>query len=171
MSVASLSTDSGYQDCLTHRDRVNLWRGQFIEEFTRAEMVVSEALVFLAGVATGGVKSLLPHLVGQRFAALREVVAVNGPFAIAGARVASVLNEFDELHYLRSFVCHGSSKVTQDRYDGWHLTLDLLTFHGAQAVLTVLQLSQTEADTALDRLRSARLRLDGHLKGMLAVLR
>jgi hypothetical protein len=70
-------------------DECSLWRGRFIEEYSAAEAVVSEALAHLSTIATSGAESLLPHLVGKRFEALGIVVGAKGPLATVGSRVAA----------------------------------------------------------------------------------
>lgn len=149
-------------------DAAALWRGRFVTEFALAETIVSEALAFLAEVATQGARSLLPHLIGQRFAALKAVVDRNGPLSREGVRVAKALEEFTDLHRLRSFLCHGASTVTIDRHGHWIIALDLLTFRGAEIHRDAMTLHQDEAGVMLDQLHGARLRLDGQLRGMLA---
>ncbi|MES3150839.1 hypothetical protein [Sphingomonas faeni] len=149
-------------------DAAALWRGRFITEFALAETVVSEALAFLAEVAIQGARSLLPHLIGQRFAALKAVVDRNGPFSQEGVRVAKAIEEFTDLHRLRSFLCHGAGIVTIDHHGHWIIALDLLTFRGAEIHRDAMTLHQDEARVMLDQLHGARLRLDGQLRGMLA---
>lgn len=152
-------------------DAADLWRGRFIREFSLSETIVSEALVFLAKVATEGARSLLPHLMGQRFAALRAVVDRNGPLSREGVRVAKALEDFVDLHRLRSFLCHGASTVTVDERGRWTIALELLTFRGAEIHRDAMTLEQDEAADLLNHLRSARSRLDGQLRGMLAIFR
>lgn len=152
-------------------DEVNLWRGRFVSEFALAETMVSEGLVSLAELATEGTKSLLPHLVGQRFAALRSVVDVQGPLGREGVRVASALDELKELHRLRSFLCHGSSTVTIGQDRRWRIVLTLLTFRGAEIQRDSMQIDEAESFALLNQLRDARLRLDGQLRGLLASFR
>ncbi len=167
--VSEPTSDASGRTPSSSCDDANLWRGRFIEEFALAETVVSEGLVFLAGVATEGAKSLLPHLMGQRFAALRSVVDMQGPLGREGVRVASALDEFKELHRLRSFLCHESSTVTVGQDRRWRIVLSLLTFRGAEVQRDSMQID--EAFALLNQLRDARVRLDGQLRGMLASFR
>jgi len=155
----------------TAYDAADLWRGRFISEFALSETIVSEALVHLAKVATEGSRSLLPHLMGQRFTALRTVVDRGGPLSREGVRVAKALEDFTDLHRFRSFLCHGSSTVTVDELGRWTIALDLLTFRGAEIHRDAIRLEQDEAAGLLDHLRGARVRLDGQLRGMLATFR
>ncbi len=150
------------------RDQCSLWRGRFIEEYSSAEAVVSEALAHLSTIATSGAESLLPHLVGKRFEALGIVVGAKGALASVGSRVASALDEFRDLHGYRTFLCHGSSTTTIDPSGRWRLILNLTSFRAAAVQRTSLEVTEDEAALVLARLHHARRRLDGQLRGMLA---
>jgi hypothetical protein len=152
-------------------DECSLWRGRFIEEYSSAEAVVSEALAHLSTIATSGAESLLPHLVGKRFEALGIVVGRRGPLAAVGSRVTSALDEFRDLHGYRTFLCHGSSAITIDPSGRWRLVLNLTSFRAATVQRTSIEIGEDEAAVVLARLRHARRRLDGQLRGMLASFR
>lgn len=147
---------------------VDTWRGQFIKEFALAESAISETLAFLATVASEGAETLTPHLVGARFATMKSLVNPQGPLAVQGYRVALILGEFGRFHTLRNYICHGTSEITFDNHRQWRLSLHLLTFRGTKIERTSVDLTQEEADLALSRLRSARIRLDGQLRGLVA---
>lgn len=169
-AFAPLLEDSDRDQSMAH-DECSLWRGRFIEEYSSAEAVVSEALASLSKIATSGAESLLPHLVGKRFEALGIVVGAKGPLASVGSRVASALDEFRDLHGYRTFLCHGSSTMTIDPSGRWRLVLNLISFRAATVQRASLEIAEDEAALVLARLHHARRRLDGQLRGMLASFR
>lgn len=160
--------DAGLQYSTNRSDDVRLWRGRFVEEFALDETLVSEALAFLSDFAVEGRKSLLPHLLGQRFEALKAVVGANGDLAGLGSRVAKALDHFKDFQALRAFICHGHGIVTVEEDGKWVETLHLVTFRGAAIHRESVQITEDEAMLIVEQLRAARVRLDGQLKGMLA---
>lgn len=151
-----------------HTDEACIWRGRYVEEFAMAEVAVSETLATLSTLASSGAKSLLPTAVGQRFAALQAVVGAGGPLASVGGRVAKALDDLREHQRRRNFLCHGSSEVSADNLGDWHMTLSLTSFRAGAIERSSMQITAAEAAVLLENLRSARLRLDGQLRGMLA---
>lgn len=147
-----------------------IWRSRYVEEFAMAELAVSETLATLSTLASSGAKSLLPTAVGQRFEALQTVVGAGGPLASVGGRVAKALEDLREHQHRRNFLCHGSSEVLADSSGDWHMTLSLTSFRAGSIERSSMQITATEAAALLDKVRSARLRLDGQLRGMLASL-
>ncbi|MCJ2179598.1 hypothetical protein [Novosphingobium album (ex Hu et al. 2023)] len=135
-----------------------------------AEMVVAEALATLSEIASSGARSLLPHLVGQRFEALRAVVGSNGPLSDVGCRVADVLEEFYEFHRYRTYLCHGVSDLSFGHNGDWLITLHMTNFSAGIIKRSNVSITATQAALLLEQLRSARQRLDGQLRGMLAAL-
>jgi hypothetical protein len=61
--------------------------------------------------------------------------------------------------------------VAFDARGEWCITLHLLTFGAGAAKRDEKTLTASEAADMLDRIRSARLRLDGQLRGLLAGFR
>jgi hypothetical protein len=88
--------------------------------------------------------------------------------ASVGGRVAKALDELREHKRCRNFLCHGSSKVSVDNLGEWHLTLSLTSFRAGAIERISIQITAGEAAILLERLRSARIYLDGQLLGMLA---
>ena len=86
---------------------MNAWRGRSIAGYCRLERVVTDVLVRLA--QQDG-KATLPHLVGQRMAALEVALTKRGDAAAALAALAS----FRKHDYLRTFLTHGDAKITVD---------------------------------------------------------
>jgi hypothetical protein len=158
-------------DGVSIADKVDLWRGRYIGEFAMAETAISEALTFLSEIAYEGAKSLLPHLIGQRFEALRVVVDVGGPLAATGGRVAAALNDFRDHHRYRAALCHGSGKISVDGSGRWCLALQLVNFRAGLVERSSIDITEGEAIHLLDRLSCARRRLDGQLRGFLFSLR
>lgn len=139
-----------------------------MDEFARAEAAVSEALLLLSGVSGRGDAVTLPHLVGQRFAALSELVSDNGAFAMEGKGVAKSLAEWGVHQTLRTLLCHGMATVTVDHRGRWHLVLKMLTFRSGEAVRESLVLDEEDAADRLTVLHASRQRLEGRLRGMTA---
>ena len=135
-----------------------------------AEVAVSETLATLSTLASSGAKGLLPTAVGQRFEALQAVVRASGPLALVGSRVAKALDDLREHQRLRNFLCHGFSEVSADSLGVWQMTLSLTSFRAGTIERSSMQINAVEAALLLEKLRSARLRLDGQLRGMLASL-
>jgi hypothetical protein len=151
-------------------DEACIWRGRYIEEFAMAEVAVSEALATLSTIASRSAKSLRPTAVGQRFEALRIVVGASGPLAPVGGRVARALDDVREHQSRRNFLCHGSSEVWTDHLGDWCMALCLTSFRAGAIERNAMQITAAEAAVLLQELRSARLRLEGQLRGMLASL-
>ena len=106
--------------------RVNEWRGRCIDAFTRAEMAVTDCLVAVVGTDRGK-KIKLPHLVGQRFAALTAAVVPGGPFEVEGRLALPPLKAFEELNVVRTFLCHGVADVTLGRQCRWTAVLHIVS--------------------------------------------
>lgn len=88
----------------------------------------------------------LPHLVGQRYAALRNLVAPNGPFALEGKKLAAALIRFQDHDALRPMLCHGLAEVTLDVKGRWMLVLRVVTLRARKAERSVRVLREDEAD-------------------------
>lgn len=153
---------------LSHTDKACLWRGRYIEEFAVAEVAVSETLATLSTFASSGARSLLPTAIGQRFEALSAVVCANGPLGMIGGRVAEALDDLREHQRRRNFLCHGFSEVSADSLGNWQVKLTLTSFRAGTIDRSTMQITAAEAVVLLEELRSARIRLDGQLRGMLA---
>jgi hypothetical protein len=155
---------------LSHIDEACFWRGRYIEEFAMAEVAVSETLAALSALASSGAQSLLPTAVGQRFEALQAVVGPSGPLASIGSRAAKALNDLCEHRHRRNFLCHSFSEVSADEKGGWRVTFCLTSFRAGAIERSSMHITAAEASILLDKLRSARIRLDGQLRGMLVSL-
>lgn len=151
-------------------DAAAIWRGRFIEEFALAEMAVSEALAALANLPGHRRKIALPHQVGQRFAALTAALDVPGPFSREGVRVVQELTRWTDLFRVRALLCHGSGKIMIGQDGRWRIHLKYLDFRGSKIRADEIEIDQHEADACLELLWSARIRLEGQLKGMLVAL-
>lgn len=149
----------------------NSWRGRAIDEFARAEAIVSEALLQLSALPGRESGITMPHLVGQRFAVLARLVGEGGPFAVEGKGVAKALAEWGVDEPLRALLCHGVATVTVDHRGRWYMVLRLLAFRAGKAVRDTILLDEEEADVRLKALHVARQRLEGRLKAMMAGLR
>lgn len=139
-----------------------------MDEFARAEAAVSEALLSLSELPGRGEEVSLPHLVGQRYAALSELVGENGAFAAEGKGVAKSLAEWSGHHTFRTLLCHGMATVTLDHRGRWHLVMKMLTFRSGEAVRESMVIDEEEAAERLTVLHAARQRLEGRLRRMTA---
>jgi hypothetical protein len=157
-----------YIQTSSNSDEACTWRGRYIEEFAMAEVAISETLATLSTLASSGAKSLLPTAVGQRFEALRAVVGTGGPLVAVGGRVARALDDLHDHRRCRNFLCHGSTDVSTDDLGNWRMTLSLTSFRAGKVGRSAMQITAGEAAVLLKDLRSARLRLEGQLKGLLA---
>jgi hypothetical protein len=97
------------------RARVNEWRGRCVDGLVRAEAAVTECLLAMSEVPERGGKVALPHLVGQRYAALAAAISEGGAFASEGAQLVAALGAFREYDVLRTALCHGVGRVTLDQ--------------------------------------------------------
>ena len=149
----------------------NCWRGRAINEFARAEAVVSEALLQLAAVPERGSGIALPHLVGQRFALLARLVGEGGPFAVEGKGVAKALAEWGVDEPLRALLCHGVVTVTIDHRGCWHMVVRVMAFRAGKATRDIMVLDEEEAEARLKALHVRRQRLEGRLRSMMAGLK
>ena len=92
----------------------------------RAEHAVTEALLTLAEADT---TLPLPSLVGQRYGALLAALGARDD----EAQAIEAITTFQRHDELRSFLCHGLTKVMLDRAGGWHVALTLLTLRRKNA--------------------------------------
>lgn len=138
-----------------------------IEEFARAEAVVTEALIQLSNVPARGKSINLPHLVGQRFAALTKAIGPDGPFSADGEGLAKALDEFIAFETLRATLCHGTQTVTVDHRGRWHITLRLLALRSGKAARDALVLEENEAAEQYKTLRAARQRMEAKISLMI----
>ena len=148
----------------------NQWRGSALEEFARAETIISEALEKLATVTGRGSVIKFPHLVGQRYAELAKATSDGGAFAAEGQKVAKALPEWNDHLSIRNMLCHGTATVTVDHHGRWHVILRLLTFRANVAVREIMVIDQNEAEDRLKSVRAARQRLEAHVRQMMAVI-
>nr|KMW32822.1 hypothetical protein BV87_00410 [Sphingobium yanoikuyae] len=146
------------------------WRGRMIEEFARAEAAVTEALIQLSNVPTKGKNINLPHLVGQRFAALAEAIGTDGPFAVEGKALSKALEEFIAFETLRATLCHGTQTITVDHKGRWHVTLRLQALRNGKVVRETLVLDENEAIERCKMIHAARQRLESKISLMIKAL-
>lgn len=90
------------------------WRGSISEQFARAEISVTETLLSLSA---SGIAVSLPHLVGERFAALEA--AVNTARLPSTTTAIKRLSEFRTHKLLRDAMGHGTLSTTLDRRGDW----------------------------------------------------
>jgi hypothetical protein len=66
--------------------QVNRWRGDCLQSFAQSETAITETLLLLNAAAVKGSSVKLPHLIGQRFEALKLATGLEGAFASEGAK-------------------------------------------------------------------------------------
>ncbi len=133
-------------------DRVNAWRGRCLSSFARIEMAVSEALLTLS-VQPGGVA--LPHMFGQRIAALRGATGVGSD----AGEVIAALDAFVAHMPLRVFLTHGDARVTIGRDGGWQAVLTVLALKRGGGEHSFLVIDEDEAQRIARALGRDRQRL------------
>lgn len=111
----------------------NEWRGNTVQRFACAEQAVSETLIVMSELKERADTIRLPHLTGQRFQALSDAIASNGPFATEGAAARDILAAFRRHEDLRPFLCHGLGRIAFDRHSRWLLVLDMLVFQAGKS--------------------------------------
>lgn len=141
----------------------NAWRGRCLDIFARSEAAVSDTLLVLANVSERGIVVKLPHLVGQRFEELANLIGPAGAFALEGRTSAVALSTFRAHESLRASLCHGVGKIVLDQQGGWLLVLRTLAFRSKQPQRTVLVIEENEAEGLVKSLQAAGQRLRSEL--------
>jgi hypothetical protein len=144
-------------------DRVNAWRGRCLESFSRAESAVTETLAALSQVNGRGVNVRLPHLIGQRFEALKEAIVTGGPFEAEGGAALPALEWFHSHADRRAALCHGVGQVTLDRRERWTLLLRVTTFRAKSLSYATIAMTKDEATQTLADIRQSSQRLCANL--------
>lgn len=139
--------------------RLNQWRGQMVENFTRAEQAVTESLICLdTGTATvKGAK--FPHLLGQRYDRLEALLSAPTPQTGHGKAAHAAIATFRTHDALRTMLCHGVTKLAVDRGGEWVALMSLVNFKGGQSTNDRLTLLETDAMALLSRVVDQRRRL------------
>ncbi|MCD2323199.1 hypothetical protein LQ953_04105 [Sphingomonas sp. IC-56] len=139
------------------------WRGKNLDIFSRTEAAVTETLLALRSVGRRGEVVKMPHLVGQRYAALDAAIGPIGPFAAEGKKAIAALTEFDAHTRIRTMLCHGVGDILLDRHGRWTVLLRNLSLSVDQAERDSLLLSQDEADLLQAAIARASQVLCSHL--------
>lgn len=161
IEVTTVPTADDDQWCRA-RMAANAWRGYCLDIFARSEASVSETLLVLANTSKGADVVKLPHLVGQRFEGLANLIGPTGAFSSEG-KASAALSAFRVHESLRVSLCHGVGKVALDQRGGWLLVLRTLVFRSKQPQRTQLVVEENEAQEILTSLRTAGQRLGTEL--------
>lgn len=137
----------------------NQWRGRMIDNFARAEQAVSETLLALVGGGGAPQGTKLPHLTGQRFAALAQVMRSLDPAPSHVAPALRALELFGRNEDLRATLCHGAQKVALDPNGRWIVSIKLMIFKPQRVSRTSTAIDETDAASFLDQLEDDRRRL------------
>lgn len=137
-------------------ETVNAWRGRCLASFARAEAAVSDALVTL-GAADG--KAVLPLLVGQRFTTLatRLESRADATDAVAAIRAFAAHDQ------LRTFLCHGDSRILMDRRGRWSAVFTVVSPNKRAITRRVLLVDAEEAARIALELQRDQQRLGAQL--------
>ncbi len=136
---------------------VNTWRGRCVASFTRAEHLVTEALITLAETDPS---VTLPHLVGERYASLLKALNRRGDAAIAVAAVEA----FQRHDELRSFLCQGGARILLDRSQGWNAIFTLTTLLRQRVERRFLLVTAANAEALALEVRRDQQRLEARLR-------
>lgn len=133
--------------------QVNSWRGDCVQSFAHSESAVTETLLILNHVPEKGTSVKLPHLIGQRFEALKLATGSAGPFAEDGVKAHEAISGFLIREQLRAFLCHGVAKVALERSGNWIVIFNLTTLRSQKCERTQLVVTQSEAKALLEEIR------------------
>lgn len=150
--------------------QVNRWRGECLQTFAQTETAVTETLLLLNGVALKGSSVKLPHLIGQRFEALRLATGPEGTFASEGAKAHGAISKYLVNEKLRAFLCHGIAKVTLERSGSWIVIFDLTTIRAQKCDRTRLAVTQAEAIETLQEIKRSGSKLKTELGNLRKLL-
>lgn len=139
--------------------RVNEWRGQMVENFSRAEHAVTEALLVFNSIKPEIKGSKFPHLVGKRFNRLAVCLAAITTPSSHVVTASSALCDFRTHEPLRAMLCHGVTNIALDRSGAWVAILRLVTFKAGSSAVSCQTLEEAEAKECLERLIGDRRRL------------
>ncbi len=160
MNIAIASTTPSLADIHTAAiTRSNAWRGQCLHIFARAETAVTEALATLATLPDRSMSVRLPHLVGQRFEALADVMELDGAFAADAAIIRPLVMELKEQMRLRAALAHGVGQVTVDRMGRWTMILRVTGLKAGQLCHDVSIVEEREGEAIRNELHHAMQRL------------
>lgn len=151
--------------------QVSRWRGDCLQSFTQSETAVTETLLILNAVKEKGASVKLPHLIGQRFEALRIAIGPEGPFAKDGKKAHEAISAFLVREQLRAFLCHGVAKVALERSGSWIAIFNLTTLRSQKCDRTQLVVTQVEANGILQEIKQSGNKLGtalGNLRRQLA---
>ncbi len=136
--------------------RLNQWRGQMVENFARSEQAATETLALLNTIKAEGKGARFPHLVGQRYDRLQDLLSAT-PAPSGHVKLAlTALARFRTHDGLRSMLCHGVTKVAIDRPGKWVALISLLNFRAGAAVNERRTLLEAEGATLLEQVTEAR---------------
>ena len=133
--------------------QVNCWRGECLQSFAQSETAVTETLLLLNAVPVRGASVKLPHLIGQRFEALKLATGPEGIFASEGAKAHDAISTYMLSEKIRAFLCHGIAKVMLERSGRWTVIFDLTTLRAKKCDCTRLAVTQAEAIETLQEIK------------------
>lgn len=126
--------------------------------FAAVEAQVTNTLVALAAADQS---VTLPHLVGQRCAALSLALSRAGEKATDAADALACWQSHDSL---RVFLCHGVAKVTVARDGTWQAVFEVAALRSRKLQRSFLIVDEAEAELIGRRLHRDRQRLEARLK-------
>jgi len=168
-----MSTDSPAPAslCDAHRaaiDEVNCWRGKCVDHFARIEACMTKAVAAMIAHPDGSALKR-PTLFGAHVAALKNAVAVDGPFALAGTDLRTALAQCETAFATRNIVIHATGRVLIDERGAW-LWLYRFQPTGLKKPCEEGFLTRDQAQSLEKHLRSSRDRLKSRLEQFTAHL-
>lgn len=124
--------------------------------FADVEIAVTELLAILSENGRG---VALPHLVGQRLAALDTVLGAREN----GDEIRAALTEFQAHEPLRVYLAHGHAKVTLDRNERWQVLFTIAAFRKGKLEHSNLLMDEADGTSIARGLGRDRQRLVGKL--------
>lgn len=91
----------------TARDGAHMFRGAFLDRYARLERSLGQVLIHASEMPEyAKMRGKLPHLFGQKIAALRKIVESDGPLKAPLAKMAARLDSVAHYDETRSFMSH-----------------------------------------------------------------
>jgi hypothetical protein len=109
-------------------------------------------LLALREVPDRGAGIKIPHLIGQKFERLGQLVGADGLFALEGGGVAKALATLHEHNGLRTQLGHSVAKVTIDRTGRWTIVWRSYVVRAGKGEQAIAVIEEDEAGETLRHL-------------------
>jgi hypothetical protein len=153
-AFASVTEGAVLPDWDCAQKEFDLWRGQCLDQYTKAERKISETLQILAKHFPKSVDIRNSYMFGQKLGLLREALLSGAEIDDKRAKLArDALDCFQQFADLRNCLCHGASAVFICRDCRWLVELSFINLGAAEVSTTQVMI---ESETAAQKLRSLR---------------